>query len=324
MGARSFALALACVFASCALPASHREFSVPAAPGAGGEFASSQDLLVAGLVTEAMAYSKLGRFLEAENRLRQADYATPHNPRIQYSLAVAMNQTGQSDDAKVLLEQLLAKSPDDPNYLTALADVEYSLGSTADAKHRLKLAFTRFKEAGNAAQAARLARSIANLAFIEGREQEALCYSYEALALSPVPEQLGWHARLLVALNYPDQAEEMIKAAMVKNRAIVNHAGVQHSLALARYALGNLSGAVEAEELAIDHIPDSPELGSEINAAWYLMKQELPNRDTSADAEELDEQQREAAVMFRERARYEVVAWPVKLREKLDAVTAKE
>lgn len=318
------ALALACLLASCALPASHREFSIPAAPGSSGEFASSQDLLVAGLVTEAMAYSKQSRFLDAENRLRQADYLTPHNPRIEYSLAVSMNQTGQSEDAKVLVEQLLARSPDDPNYLTALADIEYSLGSTAEAKHRLKVAFTRFKEAGNAPQAARLARSIANLAFIEGREQEALCYSHEALTLAPIPEQLGWHSRLLVALNYPDQAEEMVKAAMAKNRAIANHAGVQHSLALARYSLGNLAGAVEAEELAIDQVPQAPELGSEINAAWYLMKQELPGRDTSADAEELDQQQREVTVMFRERARYEVVPWPIKLREKLDAVTIEE
>jgi tetratricopeptide (TPR) repeat protein len=325
MGVRKFLVPILCCISACAIPESHKSFSIPGAQG--GEFASSRDLLVAGLVTESMGYSKQSRFWDAENKLRQADFLTPGNERIEYNLAIAMNQTGQSSDAKEMLQKLLSRKPGDPNYLTALADVEYSLGSPANARIHLKEAFVTFKEANNLPQAARVARSIANLAFMEGNEQEALCYSYEAWTLVKTPEQLGWHARLLVALNLSGRAEAFIKDASTKQRSIARHPGAQHSLALARYAQGKYAEAVEAEEIALDLIPEAPETGSEINAAWWLMKQKVPKQEgeeLADDYEEIEEERRREVLAFRDRGRTEIIAWPMSLREQLAAIPAEE
>ena len=276
-----------------------------------------------------MSYAKQSRYFEAENRLRQADNLAPGNPRIEYNLAVAMNQNGQSEDAKALVERLLLKQPNDPNLMISLGDIEFSLGQPHEAKERLKFAFKKFRDAGNATQAARLARSVANLAFLAGNEQEALCYSYEAWTLAPIGEQLGWHARLLIAQNYPTQAEALLKTAVAANRTLTQHPGVQHAIALARYARGDYVGALEAEDLAVDLIPTVPELGSEVNAAHVLMKQKVdatsPASSEAPDdegADELERQRLEEALQFKDRALYEIIMWPPGLRAQLNAMEA--
>lgn len=311
---------LACILSACAVPVSHSQFSIPAGPGKEGEFASTKELRVAGLAAEAMSYSKRGRFFEAENRLRQADYLTPGNERVEYSLAVALNQNGQSEDAQLLVESLLRRKPNDPNFLVALADIEFSLGAPQEARVHLKASFVQFREAGNAQQAARLARSISNLAFIEGNEQEALCYSHEAWSMGQNSEQLAWHARLLVALNLFSETKETVASAIAKNRELGRSARVQLALALAKVGLGDFAGASEAAEMAVDLIPEAPEMGSEISTVAWLISKRLGNNVITPGSEELEEERIEVAIAFRERGPHELVTWPPALREQLAAV----
>ena len=325
MGTRLTLAVTLIVLCSCAVPVSHRSFSIPGAgSGHDAEFASSEDLRVAGLVNDAMNYAKQSRFFDAENRLRQADFIVPGNERIEYNLALSMNQTGQSEDAKAVLEKLLSKKPGDPNLLTALADVEFSLGSTADAKARLKSALVRFREAGNLPQAAKLARSISNLAFIEGNEQEALCYSFEAWSLAPLPEQLAWHARLLIAMNYYAQAEDTLKRSIAANKSMAQHGGVQLAMALARFARGTYVTAAESAQMALDLVPTVPELGGEINAASWLIARRAGSQEESEDAEELDTLRKEDTLAYRERGGFEIMTWPPELRADIYALTSDE
>jgi tetratricopeptide (TPR) repeat protein len=283
-------------------------------------FASSKDLRVSGLVSEGLSFANNGRLFNAESRLRQAYYLEPTNDRIAFNLAVIVNQAGESDEAFAILEKLLAKEPRNPHYLHALADVLESQGQHEAAKNKLKEAFSIYKTAGNAPRAALVARSIANIAFGAGYEQEALCYSYEALSLSPTPPQVSAHARLLVALNLFDQAIELIQA----RKPLAGEAAAFHALAMAHFAKGDMKAALEAEDNAVGRVSQAPELSQEINAAWWVMRTQVPDEAPASDSAEAKMAElKEGALQFAESQRYELVMWPAALRrELLKATTA--
>jgi len=303
------------VLTSCALPRAHREFSVKDS-GSGdqsGEFASSKDLLVSGLVSEGLALSQGGRFLEAEGRLRQARYLEPANDRISFNLAVIINQSGQSEESLAILTRLLSNEPQNPNYLQGIADANLSLRNYDKTREYLKEAFELVKGVGNNARAAVLARSISNVAFGAGYEQEALCYSYEAVTLGPSPVQYATHARLLVALNLFSQAETFLKS---KSGAL-NEPLANHVVALARYGQGNFRGALEAEEGALGRISQAPELSQEVTVAWWLMKAKLPDDKRDDVGQERERELRDNVIQFGQKQGYELVMWPAALRREL-------
>ena len=272
--------------------------------------------MVSGLVSEALSFIKRGRLYDAEAKLRQAAYLEPSNDRIAFNLAVVISQSGQSEESLRILERLLAKEPQNPNYLQAIADTFVSQGRHAEAKERLKQAFALFKGANNLPRSALLARSISNLAFGLGEEQEALCYSYEALTLAPNATQVGMHARVLVALNLFEQAENFVK----RRQSAADQALAFHALGMSRFARGETANALEAEEVALDRITDSPELSSEVTAAWWIMKSKVPDPQATEESEERMREMKADVVEFRDRNPYEVVMWPAALRRELNNV----
>ena len=301
---------------SCAMQRNNTDFSLSQRGGSGddGEFASSKDLRVSGLVSEGLGFANVGRLYNAEGRLRQAMYLEPSNDRIAFNLAVIINQAGQSQEAKQIMKRLLAKEPRNPTYLQAMADISVSDGDHEGAKTILKGAFTIFKSAGNFPRAALIARSISNIAFGMGNEQEALCYSYEAFAMSPTPKQVSAHARLLVALNLFDEAQVFVNA----QRALATEPVAHHALAMAMFAKGEYKGALEAEDAALGRIAVMPEMSQELNAAWWVMKQHVPDeKEPSDEANEKMIELRESAVQYAERQPYELVMWPAALRREL-------
>jgi predicted Zn-dependent protease len=315
-------LAILLLAPSCAIPRDNTTFSL-SRRGLGGEeevFASSKDLRVAGLVSEGLSFANNGRLYNAEGRLRQAYYLEPSNDRIAFNLAVVLSQAGESDEALSILERLLAKEPRNPHYLQALADVRASQGRHDLAMVKLKEAFSIFKTAGNAPRAALVARSISNIAFGVGYEQEALCYSYEAFTLSPNPAQVSAHARLLVALNLFDTAIQFLQ----EHKPLASEPLAYHVLAMAFFAKGDTKAALEAEDNAVGRIAQAPELSQEINTAWWLMKNTAPvdtakagDSASAGDAEERMEALKEGALQYAERKPYEFVMWPAALRREL-------
>lgn len=313
-------LVVAFFAASCAAPRAHNQFSLSSRTSQGEEieFASSKDLLVSGLVSEGLSFTKKGRLFDAESRLRQASYLEPSNDRIAFNLAVVINQAGQSDEALQILEKLLAKEPQNPNYLQALADALVSQGRYEEAKDRLKQAFALFKGATNLPRAALLARSISNIALGIGQEQEALCYSYEAVSLAPNATQIGMHARVLVALNLFEQTESFVK----RRKSAADQALTFHSLAMARFARGELPNALEAAEVALDRLTESPELSSEVTTAWWLIKSKVPDSQATEESQQRMREMKADVIEFRDRNPYELVMWPAALRRELNGVIA--
>jgi len=309
---------------SCALPRDNTTFSLSQRTGAAEEavFASSKDLRVAGLVSEAIGFANNGRLLNAEARLRQALYLEPANDRIAFNLAVIINQMGQSDEARGIMDSLLMKEPRNPTYLQALADILESQGEHERAKTKLKESFSIFTSAGNRARASLVARSISNIAFGMGNEQEALCYSYEALSLSPTPAQVSAHARLLVGLNLFREAIEFIRS----RKALASEPGAFHALAMASFAEGDFKGALEAEDNAAGRLGQAPQLSQEINTAWWLMRTRVSREGGVSEGNEESEEKmaefKEDAIQFADRQPYELVMWPAALRRELVTETS--
>jgi hypothetical protein len=204
-----------------------------------------------------------------------------------------------------------------------MADVYVGQRQLAEGREQLKLAFDEFSGAQNWVQAAMAARSISNLAFADGAEQEALCYSYEAFFLDQTAIQLGHHASMLVALHQYATADAFVAEQLGLNSALGAVPRVHFARALARAALGNAQGAVEEIEVAQDLLAQDPEIGAEVNVAWWLLKKEIPQ--TPEDQADTKLQESLEAVLpevlrFKEKPSYGLVRWPPKVLALLEAV----
>lgn len=300
----------------CALPVSHKDFSIrgvtPEDP-----FISSEELLTSGLLSEGLSFSSKGRLVDAVFRVRQALYLDPTSRRLQLTLALMLRQTGELEEAESIFSALYAAEPRNPDVLVGYAEVLLAGGKREESRRLLKEAFRLFTGAGNLLQAARLARSLSNVAFGAGDEQEALCYSYEALMLNPLPEQVAAHAKLLVGLNQSAKAIQTIDEAALLSPTVVRSTRVQHARGLAFYALGEFSRAVDAEDIAIQYLSKDAELTSEVMSARWLAITKLDrSQDTEVDIQRYEEQRQDVAD-YALRAGPEVVFWPPDMRAAL-------
>jgi predicted Zn-dependent protease len=281
-------------------------------------FSSAQELRTAGLVNEAMILVQNNRFFDAERSLRQAHFLQPGSDQLTFNLAVVLGQVGQPEEASQLLEALNRRKPGQPAYMVALADARIMLGDASRARELLKRVFRLFKDAQNYPRAARIARSISNVSFELGEEQEALCYSHEAYTLESSAEQLGWHARILIALNQFPAALRVLQESINANRGLASSASVQHALALVRFAEGDRDGALAAEEAALDFINQSPLLGAEVNAAWWVMKRQAVTDSEDEEISERLESMRIEIVDFVEKPSISITTWPASMRAALE------
>jgi tetratricopeptide (TPR) repeat protein len=256
--------------------------------------------MVAGLVSESLELGSKGRLFDAESRLRKAHLAAPDNNAITFNLAVVLGQQGYSDEALQLLKDLRSKQGDLPRFMIASADVHAMHGDFEKARDDLKVAFDAYQKANNYAQAAVMARSISNLAFAGGHEQEALCYSYEALSLAPSAVQLGFHASMMVALNLYQPTSGFIseQIALDPARGAGSQVHFAHSLAL-------------------------PDLVPEVNALWWLLKQNAPAKDIDPKVIEAEAQMKETfasdVLRLQQRPTYSLVRWPAYFRDMLES-----
>jgi len=320
---RVFLSIVVVLFGGCAIAKNNSDFSVAPAGQVGQEFRSSTDLLVSGLVSESIGIATRGRLFDAEARLRKALVLAPSNPTIKFNLAVVLGQQGHADEAFGLLKELRMTQGDHPRYALAMADVYAGQGELGKARDELKLAFEAFSQAQNWPQTASVARSIANLAFADGAEQEALCYSHEALFLDQSAAQLGYHATMLVAQNQFATADAVLGEQLELNPALGGAPRVHLARALARSALGNAEGALREIEVAQDLAALDPEIGAEMNVVWWLLQRQVPQTSEMIADTKLQESIEGAfpeVLRLKERPTYGMVGWPRSVRTLLDEV----
>ena len=307
----------------CAIARSNADFSVSPAGQVGQEFRSSTDLLVSGLVSESVGAASRGRLFDAEARLRKALVLSPSNPTITFNLAVVLGQQRHADEAFGLLNELRLTQGDHPRYSLAMADVYVGQGDLGKARDQLKLAFEAFSQVQNWPQAAVVARSIANLAFADGAEQEALCYSHEAFFLDQSAAQLGYHASMLVAQNQFSSADTAIGEQLDLNPSLGAVPRVHLARALARSALGNAEGALREIEVAQDLAALDPELGAEVNVVWWLLQRQVPQTPEMLEDAKLQksiEGTFPEVLRLQEKPTYSMVTWPRSVHALLSAV----
>jgi hypothetical protein len=95
---------------------------------------------------------------------------------------------------------------------------------------------------------------------------------------------------------------------------------VQIAVALAKVGLGDFEGASESAEIAVDLIPEAPEMGSEISTVAWLIGKRLDKAPAAPGSEEVEEERVEMVLGFRGREPHELITWPPALREQLAAV----
>lgn len=277
-----------------------------------------EELLLSGLMVESVTWAGRGRLFDAEIQLRKAKWLAPDNAAVRFNLAVVLGQQGKLSEAESLIQALMEELGRRPDYLLVLADINRQAGQLDRARRLLKEAYGKYDDASNRREAAVLARSIANLAFVGGEEQEALCYSYEALRQRADSDQIGYHALLLLSLNRTSESHAFILEQVTTKRVVKESGFVQFVLALANLGIGDLGASSQAIKLSRQLSTARITYGDELEALQLIVSE---NRgDTSIVEEEAVRRQvrRQSEVeKFLEQSTYALLHWPISAQELL-------
>lgn len=277
----------------------------------------TEELILSGLLVDSVASAGRGRLLDAERQLRKAAWLDPTNSAAQFNLAVVLSQQGRLLEARQTIEKAIKSSGRRPDIMIVLADIERQEGNFAQARTLLKDAYRRYDEVDNRKQATLLARSIANLAFVSGEEQEALCYSYEALHQSVDVEQVGYHGLLLLAFNQIEQAHSFVLEQATAKRSVRDSGFVQFVLSLAATAKGNFDDGEKTLKLARRLSNKGATYLNELDAL-----QLVAFRRTGEDTQSEEERKRleHSARNLIEQSAYQLLHWPMELQSVLRGV----
>jgi tetratricopeptide (TPR) repeat protein len=315
---------LGTLLSGCALQKPPEDYAV--GRRANEVFIETPELLVTGLVDDALNLYKKGRRFDAEQRLRQARFITPDSEKVLFNLAVVIGEPDQADESIEILSALLTKAPNNVEYKIALGHSLYANRKGAQAIDTYKEAFRLLKSVKNFPRAQKIARSISSLAYELGREQEALCYSSEAYLLQPNPEEAFQHGRMLLSANALQGALRFMKLAEEYDVALKSKVGPNYVAGLAEFGLGEEKDGYNHLNVAVDVLSGDPVLSAEVSAAWYIMRP-LPGGEESneqtveeqASERELEELEkiRQAAVEFGQSNPRALQFWPQRASTKL-------
>lgn len=277
-----------------------------------------EELLLSGLMVESVTWAGRGRLFDAEIQLRKAKWLAPDNAAVRFNLAVVLGQQGKLFEAESLIQALMEELGRRPDYLLVLADIDRQAGRLDRARRLLKEAYGKYDDASNRREAAVLARSIANLAFVGGEEQEALCYSYEALRQRADNDQISYHALLLLSLNRTSDAHAFILEQVTTKRAVKESGFVQFVLALANLGIGDLGASSQAIKLSKQFSTARVTYGDELEALQLIVSE---NRGDTSIVEEEAVQRRvrlqSEVEKFLEQSTYALLHWPISAQELL-------
>ncbi len=277
----------------------------------------TEELILSGLLVDSVASAGRGRLLDAEGQLRKAAWLDSTNSAVQFNLAVVLSQQGRLLEARQVIESVRKSSGPRPDIMIVLADIERQEGNFVQARALLKGAYRRFDEVDNREQATLLARSIANLAFVSGEEQEALCYSYEALHQSEDVEQVAYHGILLLALNQIEQVHNFLLQQAAAKRSVRDSGMVQFVLSLTAIAKGDFESGEKALKLARRLSKKGATYLKELDALQLIVLQHS-GENTQRDEER--KRWEDSARNIVEQSSYQLLHWPMDVQDVLLAV----
>lgn len=282
------ALSLLIFLIGCALPPSEHESMVGRLDGV--PFVKRDELEVAGLVDEALGFVKRNRFREAEIRLLRADYIRPQVDAVQFNLAAVLEKQGRYEEALEILKGLLERDQSSIQYRIAIGMALVGVRDYPAAIEQLKTSFRLANVQGDLIAATNISRTISVTAFNFGDQQTALCYSYEAAALSTKSEEFERHLRtLLMTANYQALIEQA-NAAIKGIKDWVKRPAIHYYLALARAGINDLKGAYESIKDAEDLKDQADGIQGELSAAYLVIRAQIPDLQEQSKTEALEEQ----------------------------------
>jgi tetratricopeptide (TPR) repeat protein len=191
---------------------------------------------------------------------------------VQIQKALALNSLDRVDDAKVLLEKIIAKNPKDIRPLDALGNILRSHERYAEARDYYGRAIALLGKPTKDNWTLYYARGVCNERLKDWPQAEADLK--KALELSPdespVLNYLGY--------TWVDQSENL-KTAMDYIRKAVklkpDDGYYIDSLGWAYYRLGNIQSAVEHLERAVELRPDDPVINDHLGDAYWRIGRKL-------------------------------------------------
>lgn len=282
------------VLTGCALPPrGHQEI----------DFVSARELDTISIVREGLNFLARSRYVDAEFKFRQGLYRYPDAVNLKINLAEALKGLGDYQQAIAIYQELLRESPDSVQLLVGLARVHLAAGFRENAIMRYEEALEIALRADENPRAAVLARSIATLYFKAGQEQQALCYSQQALQLLPDRQQVLRHVRLLTGLGMLEQANSVLTDFVAADPGL-RDAEVLWQFALIEGGRGNFAEVLNLIEVSRDKNRDRRALNNEMEifdlvARYMVMSTGGETIDDLSDlVNETDEQEGEEGWAF--------------------------
>jgi tetratricopeptide (TPR) repeat protein len=210
---------------------------------------------------------------------------------VQIQKGFALNSLEKVDDAKTLLEELIAENPKDVRPLDALGNILRSHERYGEAREYYSRAVDLIDKPAKDNWALYYSRGVCNERLKDWPQAEA--DFKKALELSPdeslVLNYLGY--------SWVDQGTNLKQAMDYIRQAVKlkpDDGYYVDSLGWAYYRLGNLSAAVEQLERAVELKPDDPIINDHLGDAYWRVGRTLEAkfqwahaRDMKPDAEEL-------------------------------------
>lgn len=191
------ALITALFFTACALPRPAYEAV---------DFVSLKDRETVSLTRQGLDYIVRGRNIDGELKLRQALFLEPAARPIRYNLASVLVRQGLFAEAEELLIALRKEVPGSARYASLLASAYLQEDRFLESEIVLRESLWQAEQEEDMKRQVVTMKNLSTLAFRHGDEEDALCWSERAFALSPDEEQQVKHARLLLAAHYPRKA----------------------------------------------------------------------------------------------------------------------
>jgi tetratricopeptide (TPR) repeat protein len=223
-------------------------------------------------VALAEAYDSAKRYDLELTEFDAINEDSPLWPNVQIQKAFALNALDRVDDAKTLLEKIIAKNPKDTRPLDALGNILRSHERYAEARDYYTRAIDLIDKPTKENWTLFYARGVCSERLKDWPAAEADLK--KALALSPdespVLNYLGY--------TWVDQNQNL-KTAMDYIRKAVklkpDDGYYVDSLGWAYYRLGNLQSAVEQLERAVELKPDDPVINDHLGDAYWRIGRKL-------------------------------------------------
>ncbi|RIL04556.1 MAG: hypothetical protein DCC75_12515 [Proteobacteria bacterium] len=256
--------------------------ALPVDQSARPSFVPKEELLLVQLMREGMAYFNQSRFIDAELRFRQVLWLRPELENAQVNLARTLEAVGLAMESVKQYDQLIEKFPEKIEYKLGRARALLVAGRRREALKAIEEVSIEYLSKNQDGLAANTARSLSNLYFKYGSEEQAFCFSSQAFAIRADRGEAQAHGRIMIALGSFDRAEEFLTAFSTQN-GLDKDPIFLAMRALSSYGLNERKLARSLAELALLSLGLDPDYNFQVKLIYYMEELKALEAEASPD-----------------------------------------